>query len=66
MARNSFPMTKTGGGMLSKVVGALVTLAILAFVVKHPVDAAHLTSGAFTMLANAIDGFASFFSQIKW
>lgn len=65
MARNSLPMMSTGGGVLSKLVGALVTIAVIAFVVKHPADAAHLLTTTLTALGNAVAGLANFLQQMS-
>lgn len=64
MARNQMPMMRTGGGVLGKLVGAVVTIAILAFVVKHPSDAAQWVSGAANLLGNVVDGLAAFLSHL--
>jgi hypothetical protein len=47
MAKNAIPGLKTGGGVMSKVVGAAVVLAILVTVVKHPSDAADFVKTIF-------------------
>lgn len=41
MAKQQFPMTKGGSGVLSKLIGWLVLIAVLVMVVKHPVESAH-------------------------
>ncbi|GAA4866723.1 hypothetical protein [Saccharopolyspora rosea] len=55
-----FPMPKAGSGLLSKVLGGLVLLAVLALVVKHPTDAAEFARNASTALAGAVDGLTTF------
>lgn len=64
MARNVIPGLKTGGGMLSKVIGTAVVLAILVIVVKHPTDAATFAKTIFSVLGTVIDGFVSFFRSL--
>lgn len=64
MAKSSFPVMKSGGGVLSKLVGALVTLGVLAFVVQHPAEAAQLLSSGIGLLEKAVEGSASFFGQL--
>jgi hypothetical protein len=61
MARNVIPGLKTGGGVMSKVIGTAVVLAILVIVVKHPTDAANFAKTIFSGLGAVIDGLVSFF-----
>ncbi|MFD2418504.1 hypothetical protein [Amycolatopsis pigmentata] len=51
---------KTGGGVMSKVVGTAVVLAILVIVVKHPSDAANFVKTVFGW----IDQIATFFMRL--
>lgn len=64
MAKSSFPVMKSGGGVLGKLVGWVVTLGVLAFIVQHPAEAAQLLSSAIGMLEKAVEGVAAFFGQI--
>lgn len=64
MARNVIPGLKTGGGVMSKVIGTAVVLAILVIVVKHPTDAATFAKTIFGFLGTVIDGFVSFFRSL--
>lgn len=64
MARNVIPGVRTGGGILSKVIGTAVVLAILVIVVKHPADAANFTKTVFSGLGAVIDGLVSFFRSM--
>ena len=64
MAMSQFPMMKTGGGLLSKVVGWLVGLALLTMVVKHPAESAQGFTAAFGALSSVIDSLAAFFSNV--
>lgn len=64
MAKSSFPVMKSGGGVLSKLIGVVVTLGVLAFVVQHPAEAAQLLSGGIGLLEKAVEGLAAFFGQI--
>lgn len=61
MARNALPV---GSGILPKVIGTIVTIAALVFAVKHPTEAANAVSGIVGLLGQAVDGLASFFSQL--
>jgi hypothetical protein len=64
MARNVIPGMKTGGGMMSKVIGTAVVLAILVIVVKHPSDAANFAKTVFSGLGAVIDGLVSFLRSL--
>jgi hypothetical protein len=63
MAKSAFPM-KTGSGLLSKVIGTVVVLAVLTLVVKHPTNAASFVTGLFHLVSQAIDGISAFLGQI--
>lgn len=60
MAKQTFPGFKTGGGVLRKVIGTAVVLAVLVIVVKHPADAANWVKTAVGWL----DGLVSFIRQV--
>ncbi|WP_410619402.1 hypothetical protein [Amycolatopsis sp. cmx-8-4] len=60
MAKNNFPMMKSGGGLLSKAVGLVVTLAIIVLIVKYPADSASWASGAAHGAGAVIDGVVQF------
>jgi hypothetical protein len=64
MARNVIPGMKTGGGVMSKVIGTAAVLAILVMVVKHPTDAASFAKTLFSALGAVIDGLVSFFRTL--
>lgn len=64
MSKSQFPMPKTGGGFLPKLVGALLGLAILALVVKQPVEAAQLASGIGGALGAAVENTATFLQHV--
>jgi hypothetical protein len=64
MARNVIPGVQTGGGVLSKVIGTAVVLAILVIVVKHPAEAASFAKALFAGAGAVIDGFASFLRSL--
>jgi hypothetical protein len=64
MAKNAFPGTKSSGGLLKKVVGTVVVLALLTLVVKHPSDAATWTKALFGLAGEVIDGIVTFFQQV--
>ncbi|TVT50719.1 hypothetical protein FNH05_15240 [Amycolatopsis rhizosphaerae] len=56
MAKNPYPVMNTGGGLLPKVIGTLVLIAVLTLVIKYPADAAHWVRG----LGHVIDGLVAF------
>lgn len=60
MAKNAIPGMKTGGGVMSKVVGTAVVLAVLVIVVKHPSDAADFVKTVFGW----IDQIATFLREL--
>lgn len=60
MAKNSFPMPKTGGGLLPKMVGWVVALAVVVLVVKYPSDSARWATSTFHVLGSAVEGVATF------
>jgi hypothetical protein len=64
MSKNTIPGLKTGGGILSKVIGTVVVLAILVMVVKYPSDAASLVKTIFAGLGTLIDGLVGFFRAL--
>jgi hypothetical protein len=63
MSRNMMP-TKAGSGLLAKLVGVLVALAVLMLLVKYPGDAAGWVTGAFHLLTNIVSGLVAFFRQL--
>ncbi|MBK0866161.1 MULTISPECIES: hypothetical protein [unclassified Saccharopolyspora] len=65
MAKQSFPMPGTsGGGLLPKVLGTLVTLAVVTLVVKDPVGAAHLAGQLAGFLGTVVTGLATFLQNV--
>ena len=60
MARNVIPGLQTGRGIMPKVIGTAVLLAIVVIVVKHPTDAASFAKALFSGLGTVIDGLVSF------
>lgn len=64
MAKNMLPM-KTGSGIMSKLIGLLVGLAILMLVIKYPSDAASWVTGAAHLLTQIVGGLVAFFRQIS-
>jgi hypothetical protein len=60
MAKNAIPGMKTGGGVMSKLVGTAMVLAILVIVVKHPSDAADFVKTVFGW----IDQIATFLREL--
>lgn len=65
MAKQSFPMPGTSsGGLLPKVLGTLVTLAVVTLVVKDPVGAAHLAGQLAGFLGTVVTGLATFLQNV--
>jgi hypothetical protein len=61
MAKQTIPGFQTGGGgMLRKLIGTVVVLALLVIVVKHPADAANWVKAA----VGCLDGLVSFIRQV--
>jgi hypothetical protein len=58
------PSIKSGGGVLKKVVGVVVVLAILALVVNHPHDAAGMVNSATEQGGGVIDSVVEFFRDL--
>lgn len=54
----------TGGGVLRKIVGLAVAIALLVIVVKHPADAAAAATRVASFLIGVIEGVWSFFQQL--
>jgi hypothetical protein len=55
----------TGSKVLPKVVGILLTLALLTMVVRHPTDAAEWARALGTWVGDAADGIAIFLRNIS-
>jgi len=55
---------RTGNGLVSKLIGALVTVAVLMLVIKYPGDAAGWVTGAVHLAGNIISGLVAFFRQL--
>jgi hypothetical protein len=54
----------TGGGLLRKVVGLAVVIALLVIVIKHPTEAAATATRLAGFLGSVIDGLWSFVQQL--
>ncbi|MFB9690073.1 hypothetical protein [Amycolatopsis plumensis] len=65
MAKNhGIPGLKTSSGVLPKLIGTAIAIALLALVVKYPADAATWAKNLAGMAGDVIDGLVSFFRQI--
>ncbi|MCA1194899.1 hypothetical protein [Saccharopolyspora sp. 6V] len=65
MAKQTFPMPgSNGGGVLPKVLGALMALAVLTLVVKDPVNAANLATQLARFLGSVVTGMATFLQNV--
>lgn len=64
MAKNNMFPTRTGGGVLGKVIWLLIGLAVLMLIVRNPVDAAGWASGVFHLAGEAVNGIAAFLKNL--
>lgn len=64
MAKQTFPGIKTGGGVLPKLIGFGVLLALLVIVVQYPAEAASWVKSAFSLAGDGIDGLVAFIRSI--
>jgi len=64
MAKNNFPMMKSGSGLGGKLIGLLVLATVLTLVVKYPSESAGWLSGAATMFGKVVDGVVAFFRAL--
>lgn len=65
MAKTQFPMMpKAGGGVLAKLVGVVLVLAVLTLVVKQPTEAAALAKGIAAGFGTAAEGVATFLQGV--
>ncbi|MEU3272553.1 hypothetical protein ABZ639_17065 [Saccharomonospora sp. NPDC006951] len=65
MAKQAIPGIQAGGGMLPKVIGIVVLIALGVIVVKHPTDAATWVKDGFSGLGDVIDGVVSFIRGVS-
>jgi uncharacterized membrane protein YdcZ (DUF606 family) len=61
---NMIPMSTRSSGILPKLVGGLVIVALLVIVVKHPGEAAEWAKQILNWLGGVLDGLVSFFQQV--
>ncbi|RZQ64365.1 hypothetical protein [Amycolatopsis suaedae] len=64
MAKQKIPGLETSRGILSKLIGVAVLIALVVLVVKYPSDAASWAKGIGSTVADGIDGFVAFFRGI--
>lgn len=64
MARNSMLPMKTGSGLLGKIIGGLIALAVLSMVIKYPTEAASWVTSLFHWAGSAIDGISTFLAHV--
>ncbi|MBN6036237.1 hypothetical protein [Amycolatopsis sp. 195334CR] len=55
---------ETGGGILPKIIGTVVLLALAALVVKHPGPTAEWVKDLFAWATSVIDGVSAFLGHI--
>ncbi|ONI72704.1 hypothetical protein ALI144C_42580 [Actinosynnema sp. ALI-1.44] len=63
MAKNMLPM-KPGGGIMGKLITAVIGLALIMLVVKYPSDVASWVTGAGHILTGLADGLVTFFRAL--
>jgi hypothetical protein len=63
MAKNMLPM-KSGSGLARKLVGAIITVALLVLVVRYPVDIAGWVTGTAHLLIRIVNGLVTFARRI--
>lgn len=61
--KNVMPMP-TGGGLLPKLIGSAVLVALVVVVVKYPTDAASAVEGLISIGESVVDGIARFLHQV--
>ena len=64
MAKNTIPGFKTGGGVLSKLIGTAIVIALVVLVVKYPGDAAIWAKTLVGVISDSIDGLVTFFRSL--
>ena len=65
MSRRTAMMPMTAGSAGSRVVGVLVTLALLTLVIRDPIGAAHTVRTLLVWAGHVIDGLATFASALS-
>ncbi|WP_414936506.1 hypothetical protein [Amycolatopsis sp. cmx-11-51] len=65
MVKSNFPVMKSGGGILPKVVGLIILLAIGVMVVKHPTDSAGWVTDAVHGIGAVLDGVVNFLRALS-
>lgn len=60
MAKNQLPMMKAGGSGVGKLVKILGALAVVAFIVQSPVEAASWVQAAWESLGSASEAIMTF------
>jgi hypothetical protein len=64
MAKNQFPMTKTGGGLLPRLISALILVVALWLVIQSPINAATFVKHLVLGIGTAISAIATFFGHL--
>jgi hypothetical protein len=63
MAKNMLPM-KPRSGPVGKIIGAIVTVALLVLIVRYPADIAGWVTGTAHLLIRIVNGLVTFARQI--
>ncbi|HYQ66176.1 hypothetical protein [Actinophytocola sp.] len=64
MAKQTFPQLKQGGGILRKVIGSALLVAVLVLVVRYPADAASGVKAAWAAAGSLVDGLVTFLRSV--
>lgn len=54
MAKNSFPMMQAGSGVISKIVGVLITAVVVVLALNHPVEAGQFVTTVLTAISQVL------------
>ncbi len=64
MSKQQMMPMPSGGGVLPKLIGTAVVLALLVMVIKQPAATAGWVEGLFGAAVGAVEGIAAFFGEI--
>lgn len=64
MAKKEMMPMPSGGGLLPKLIGTAVVLALLVMVIRQPAATAGWVEGLFGCTLGAVEGIAAFFGEI--
>lgn len=64
MPKQTLPMPTAGGGVLKKLLGAAVAIALLVILMQYPTDAASWAKSAIEMAEDLVHGIVTFIRQV--